>query len=240
MLKISVITVCRNAAATLPATLDSVARQHCEGFELEHLVIDGASTDGSEKFATISEPDEGIYDAMNKGIRRATGDVIGFLNADDRFADEAVLGRIAAAFTADRELEAVYGDVRFERNGKTVRYVSGSYFRPWMFRLATFPPHPSFYIRRDCFERWGLFDQSYRISGDFDLLVRFMYLRHMRTRYLPLCTVAMGCGGVSTTLSRHSEMELEDLRSLRSHGIFTFRALTWLRYPLKFVELLRR
>ena len=246
-MRISLITVCRNAAATITAALESVARQRLRGHEIELIVVDGASTDATmdrvREFVAgghtlsvrwISEPDRGIYDAMNKGIRMATGDIVGIVNADDRLDGEDVIQRIADAF--DAATEAVYGDVRFVRGGRTVRYVSGRRFRKWMFRFAVFPPHPATFIRRDCFVRWGGYDDTYRISGDFDLLVRFLRLHGMKTKYVPVCTHAMGVGGVSTTLARHSEMEREDLRSLRSHGIRSCRALMALRYPLKLLE----
>ncbi len=250
-MKISVITVCRNNAAMLARAMDSVLRQRLNGFELEYIVVDGGSSDGTlellrayeqkngGRIKWISESDRGIYDAMNKGIALSTGDLVGIVNSDDAFASDTVLESVSAAFAEDPSLEAVYGDVRFVRDGKVARYVSGRYFRPWMFRLATFPPHPSTFIRRECFVKWGGYDTSYRIAGDFDLLLRFMLLKGMHCRYLPLCTHDMALGGASTTLARQWEKETEDLRAIRANGLWTARPLTWLRYPLKAMEFLR-
>jgi len=248
-MRISLITVCYNGAATIVAALESVQRQRKGCHEIELIVVDGGSSDGSveriQQFAAsvegidfrwVSEPDRGIYDAMNKGIRMATGDIVGVVNADDRLDGDDVIQRIADSF--DDSVEAVYGDVRFVRDGRTVRYVSGRRFRNWMFRFAVFPPHPATFIRRECFLKWGDYDVSYRISGDFDLLLRFMLIHGMKTKYVPVCTHAMGVGGVSTTLSRRFEMEREDMRSLREHGIRSSRALMMLRYPFKLIELL--
>lgn len=247
----SIITVSYNRAATIVAAMESVLRQRRRNYQLEYIVVDGNSTDGTVdlirefaaraqgvRFKWVSEPDRGIYDAMNKGIGMATGDIVGIVNADDVFDSDDVLQRIVDSF--DDSLEAVYGDVRFVRDGRTVRYVSGRRFRRWMFRFAVFPPHPATFIRRACFARWGGYDISYRISGDFDLLLRFMRLQGMSARYVPVCTHAMAVGGVSTDLARHDEMEREDLRSMREHGIFSCRALMALRYPFKLMQLFRR
>lgn len=248
---VSIITVSYNRAATIVAAMESVLRQRRRNYQLEYIVVDGNSVDGTVdlirefaarsqgvSFKWVSEPDRGIYDAMNKGIGMATGDIVGIVNADDVFDGDDVLQRIVDAF--DGSHEAVYGDVRFVRDGRTVRYVSGRNFRKWMFRFAVFPPHPATFIRRECFERWGGYDISYRISGDFDLLLRFMRLKGMKARYVPVCTHAMAVGGVSTDLARHAEMEREDLRSLREHGIFSCRALMALRYPFKLLQLFRK
>lgn len=248
---VSIITVCFNASATIGLALESVARQRLRGHEIELIVVDGGSIDGTmdrvREFAAttggvslrwISEPDCGIYDAMNKGIAMSTGDIVGIVNADDVLDGDDVIQRMADSF--DDSVEAVYGDVRFVRDGKTARYVSGRRFRKWMFRFAVFPPHPATFIRRECFVRWGGYDVTYRISGDFDLLVRFMLIHGMKTKYVPVCTHAMGMGGVSTTMSRRSEMEREDLRSLRSHGVWSCRVLMALRYPFKLIELMAK
>lgn len=232
--------------------MESVLAQKTDGLELEYIVVDGGSTDGTleairsyesrfdGRMRWISEGDRGIYDAMNKGIAMASGDVVGIVNSDDRFSSDDVLARVAAAFSAEPSLEATYADIRFVREGRVTRYVSGRYFRPWMFRFATFPPHPSTFIRRECFEKWGDYDISYRISGDFELLLRFVLVHGMKWRYLSVCTHDMAPGGASTTLSRHSEMEREDVRAIRANGLWTCRALTWLRYPLKIFELISK
>ncbi len=248
-MKISVITVCRNSASTLPDAIDSIARQRRDDFEVEHIVVDGGSTDGTVDFLRscegviwVSEPDRGTYDAMNKGIRMATGDVVGILNADDVMASDDVLSAVAMAF-ADDGLDAAYGDVRFVapdvfsvgalRSVHVRRYCSARYWRPWMFRFGAMVPHPSFYCRRALFGRLGLYENElYPRSADFDLELRFIRLAHVRTRYLGRCMVVMRSGGQSTTFD-NNRFNREDLASLRSHGIWSAMWLIQLKYVFK-------
>ena len=200
-MRISVVTVCRNSSSTLRDALDSVARQRRCGFEVEHVVVDGGSSDGTVGILKsygglkwVSEPDNGTYDAMNKGIRMATGDVVGILNADDVLADDETLAAVAEAFS-DSAVDAVYGDIRFVshgidsvdamRSGRVRRYCSARFWRPWMFRFGAMVPHPSFYCRRGLFDRFGFYENElYPKSADFDLELRFIRLGGVRTRYL--------------------------------------------------------
>ena len=249
-MKISIITVCSNAAKTIRDTLESVAAQ--QAVEIEHIVVDGGSTDGTvdiiKEFASkhptiqpsklhfrwLSEKDDGLYDAMNKGIRMATGDVVGILNADDVFDGENVLAKVARTF--GEQVDCVYGDIRFVRElgGKTVRYCTGRWFRPWMFRFAVLPAHPSVFIRRECFERYGFYSTDYRICADFELLLRFIWKHRIRTRYLPLCTTVMRTGGLSTAgLRSNLQINREDLRALRAHGCWSCLPLVYLKYLFK-------
>ena len=250
-MKISIITVCYNAAKTIRDTCESVAAQR--GVEIEHIVVDGGSADGTVReitncelrianekrrgftFKWLSERDEGLYDAMNKGIRMATGDVVGILNADDVLAEDDTLAKIAAAF-GDPEIEGTYADIRFVRElgGKTVRYCSGRWFRPWMFRFAVMPAHPSVFIRRERFERYGFYSADYRICADFELLLRFIWKHRIRTRYLPLCTTVMRTGGLSTAGWRSNlRINCEDLRALKAHGCWSCLPLIYLKYLFK-------
>ena len=248
-MKISVVTVCWNSAATLRDAIDSVARQGREGFEVEHIVVDGGSTDGTveilkscEGVRWVSEPDRGTYDAMNKGIRMATGDVVGILNADDVLASDDVLAAVAAAFS-DESVDAAYGDVRFVspglksvdalRAGRVRRYCSARFWRPWMFRFGAMVPHPSFYCRRALFDRLGLYENElYPKSADFDLELRFIRLGGVRARYLGRCMVVMRSGGQSTNFD-NNRFNREDLASLRSHGIWSAMWLIQLKYLFK-------
>jgi len=256
-MKISIITACRNAAGTIRTALESVRRQQLDGFELEHIVIDGASTDGTadlvrafaEKasgdygFRWHSEKDDGLYDAINKGIRMATGDVIGILNADDAFDGDSVLSKIAAGFVGPGT-DAVYADIRFVRSktedldelraGQTVRYCTGRYFRNWMFRFATFPAHPSTFVRKACFEKCGLYSLDYWICADFEMMLRLFYRNGIRTRYLPVCTTVMRLGGLSTGGFRTTvQINREDLRALRANGVWSCLPMVYLRYFAK-------
>lgn len=224
-----------------------------EQFEIEYVVIDGGSDDGTVgeiedfevriknggltgfSFRWLSERDRGMYDALNKGIRMATGDVIGILNADDMFADENVLARVAAAF-ADSTIDGTYGDIRFvgEKGGRTVRYCSGKRFRPWMFRFGTQVAHPSAFFRRACFQAWGEYSLDYGMYGDFELLCRFIWKNTAKMKYLPLCTTVMRLGGASTDGWRTTlKINRSDLRALRANGCWSCLPFLYLRYLFK-------
>ena len=250
-MKISLITACFRSAGTLRTALDSVLEQ--KGVDLDYIVVDGGSDDGTVellkeyevKFASrmrwISEKDRGMYDAINKGIKMATGDVIGILNADDILATPDTLSLIAAAF-ADG-VDAVYADVRFVKSGDsveelrdapTVRYCSAKRWRPWMFRFAAMVPHPSFYARRECFDRLGLYSLDYRICADFELVLRFLGIAKLRSAYLPECVVVMRTGGASTSGWRSNvEINREDLRALKANGIWSCLTLIYMKYLFK-------
>jgi len=264
-MKISLITACYNSAKTIKTAIDSVLSQ--KGVEIEYIVVDGGSKDGTvdllksyePKFngwmRWISEPDKGMYDAINKGIKMATGDVVGILNADDVLATDDALVHIASAFEqkeppvprspfpVPQRIDALYADIRFVREGetvealrgaKTVRYCSAKRWRPWMFRFAAMVPHPSFYVRRECFERLGGYSLDYRICADFELELRYLYLAKLKAAYLPECVVVMRMGGASTAGWRSNvEINREDLRALRSHGIWSCMPLIYLKYLFK-------
>ncbi len=248
-MKISLITACYNAERTIGDALGSVARQ--KGVAVELIVMDGGSTDGTvaqvRAFAeevrgnaalTVvwrSERDAGMYDALNKGIAIATGDVVGILNADDVLAENTTLAAVAGAFVSD-EVDATYGDIRFVREpgGRTVRYCSAKWFRPWMFRFAVMVPHPSFYCRRELFNRFGGYSLDYRICADFELVMRYLWKHRVRVRYIPQCLVEMRLGGVSTAGFRSNvEINREDLRALRANGYRSALPLIYLKYIFK-------
>ena len=310
-MKISLITACFNSEATIRTAIESVLSQR--GVDVEYIVVDGGSKDGTveilkeyEKklrdlstlqpfnFRWLSEKDNGMYDAINKGIKMATGDVVGILNADDVLATDDTLAHIASAFESPEvgspksEVDCVYADIRFVkrrdvaspsqlgdvaspsqggidggcssqhlkrrdaaspshggeslsrdalgelRNAPTVRYCSAAKWRPWMFRFAAMVPHPSFYVRRECFERLGGYSLDYRICADFELELRYLYLAKLRAAYLPECVVVMRMGGMSTAGWRSNVLiNREDLRALRSHGIWSCLPLIYLKYLFK-------
>lgn len=248
-MKISVITATYNSGRTIGDTLESVLRQTYSDVEL--IVVDGASRDDTMdvvrryeprfggRMHWTSEPDRGIYDAMNKGIARATGDVIGILNSDDFYTSDTVLERVAEAM-AGGDVDAVYGDIHYVRDGdlhKCVRYYSSRPFRRGLMRLGFMPAHPSFYCRREVYERCGTFDTTYRVAADFENLLRLIYVNHIKTRYLPVDFVTMRTGGASTSgLSSHRQIMRDHLRALRSNGVWSCTPLLGLRYIYKIWE----
>jgi glycosyltransferase involved in cell wall biosynthesis len=204
--KFSIITVCRNAAATIPDTLAAVREQQYG--DVEHLVIDGGSTDATldilrspenAEVRWISEADQGIYDAMNKGLALASGEVIGFLNADDLYADNQVLGRVAEVF-ADAAVDGVYGDLVYvdrEHPEKVARYWRSCSYHPGLFQRGWAPPHPTFFVRREVYERLGGFNLKYGLAADAELMLRFIVKHRITTRYLNNLMVRMRLGGVT-------------------------------------------
>ncbi|MBQ3288088.1 MAG: glycosyltransferase [Kiritimatiellae bacterium] len=242
-MKVSLVTAARNAERTIAATIESALSQ--KGVDLEYIVIDGASDDGTldrvrearaawpdRDFRFLSERDDGFYDAINKGIAMATGDVVGILNADDVFESDDTLAAIAAAF--DGDTDAVYADIRFVRGGRSVRYYSGRSWRPWMHAFGHMPPHPSVYIRRELFARLGPYRTDYRISADFELMVRYFCRARIRTKYLPRCVVRMAPGGISTAgLGATLRLNRENVRANRANGYRSCLAMMLPKYLFK-------
>lgn len=237
MLKISVITAVHNNRETISAALDSALGQ--SGVDIELVVIDGGSTDGTldvlrsyadRLHVLVSEPDRGIYDALNKGIQRASGEVVGFLHSDDLFADADVLSRIAAAF-ADPGVGAVYGDllyVRKDNPDQVVRYWRSGEFSGRRLGWGWMPPHPTLYVRRRVYEQHGLFDTSFRIAADYDFILRALGQNRVGVRYIPEVLVKMRVGGASNRSLRNIvQKSNEDLRALRRNGMGGVGALMW-------------
>ncbi|MCM1030086.1 MAG: glycosyltransferase [Oscillibacter sp.] len=253
-MKISIITVTYNSESTVRDTIESVLAQTYP--DLEYIVIDGGSKDHTLSILKeyepqfkgqviwISEKDQGIYDAMNKGIRMATGDVVGILNSDDFFTSGDVLEKVMRVFEKDTNLEAVYGDVHFVNPGnlkKCVRYYSSSVFRPELFRFGFMPAHPSFYVKRECYEKYGLYALEYKIAADYDLLIRFLYVNRISYRYLDLDFVTMRTGGISTRgLQSRLMLNREIVKACRKYGIYTNLGMLSLKYVYKVSELFRK
>jgi len=236
-MKISVITAVYNARETIADAIESVLAQDYADVEL--VVIDGASTDGTTELLEtfrdridvfVSEPDQGIYDALNKGIQHATGDVVGFLHADDLFADDAALSRVATAFSVG-SVDAAYGDLEYVSKAApdhVVRYWhSGAYYvdklkQGWM------PPHPTFYVRRSIYEQHGSFDTSFHIAADYDCILRFLGRAKVKCRYIPHVMVKMRLGGESNrSVGNIIRKSKEDYRALKHNGVGGIRALVW-------------
>jgi glycosyltransferase involved in cell wall biosynthesis len=205
-MKVSIITVALNSAEYIEDCIKSVVSQDYK--DIEYIVIDGASTDGTidvirkyEKYVSllISEPDHGIYDAMNKGIKIATGEIIGILNSDDMYADETVIRSVANCLSEDG-IGTCYGDLVYvDRNNtdKLVRYWKSGDFNKKKFKRGWMPPHPTFFVRRGIYEQYGVFNLELGSAADYELMLRFL-LRHMiKTKYLPEVLIKMRTGGIS-------------------------------------------
>lgn len=229
MTKLSVITVCFNSVETIEDTIRSVASQSHP--DIEYVIVDGGSTDGTlaiiDKYrrqitTVISEPDQGIYDAMNKGIDIATGDIVAFINADDFYASDNVLEKIVEAFN-DPQIDAIYGDLCYVKKNnpsQTVRYWKSSPFVPTSFEKGWCPPHPTFVVRRHFYKRLGVFNLRYQIAADVELMMRFLEVHRLKTRYIPEVLVNMRMGGTTNQSIRNIiKQNREILTALREHGL---------------------
>jgi len=248
-MKISIVTVAYNAAATVADTVRSVLAQDWPNYE--HLIIDGASSDATtqivqglahDRLTLTSEPDAGCYDAMNKGLARATGDVVLFLNADDILARPDALRLVAQAF-GDDSIDFVGGQtavVAFDDLRKVKRLYRSVGFRPWMLSFGHMPPHPSFYARRKSLMAAGGFDTRYRIAADFDLMTR-LFNGQAKFATLPQTLAAFREGGISTqNWDARMLINTEILQVLKSRGRSASLARLWARYPVKLLQLARR
>ena len=246
---ISIITATFNSAKTLKDTIQSVLRQTNKDFE--YLIIDGGSTDEtidivksyesefSGRLKWVSEKDQGIYDAMNKGIKMASGDVVGILNSDDYFTSDDILQTVADAFKC-QEIDVIYGDIHFIRDGnpqKCIRYYSSRMFRPFWLRFGFMPAHPSFYCKREIFDKAGLYSLDYKIGADYEMMVRLFKRLKIKTLYVNKDFVTMRTGGASNTNVR-SRLTLieEDVKACRENGIYTNRFFIMLKFLYKIFE----
>ena len=246
---ISIITATFNSAKTLKDTIQSVLRQTNKDFE--YLIIDGGSTDEtidivksyesefSGRLKWVSEKDQGIYDAMNKGIKMASGDVVGILNSDDYFTSDDILQKVDNAFKS-HEIDAIYGDIHFIRDGnpqKYVRYYSSRMFRPFWLRFGFMPAHPSFYCKREIFDKAGLYSLDYKIGADYEMMVRLFKRHKIKSLYVNKDFVTMRTGGASNNNVR-SRLTLieEDVKACRVNGIYTNRFFIMLKFLYKIFE----
>lgn len=226
-MKTTIITSCYNRASTIRGAIESVLAQDYP--DIEYIIVDGASTDNSlqvikeyEKNVTtiISEPDRGMYEAINKGIKMATGDVIGLVHSDDFLYDNHVISDIVREFEKTNA-DFIYGDgiyVDVNDTNRMVRNWRGGSFSRWKVRCGWLPLHPTCYIRRDVMMREGMYDESYKIAADSDLLVRYLYKANLKVHYMKRKIIRMRMGGLSTDSKKRKQMWDEDIRMYRSHG----------------------
>jgi glycosyltransferase involved in cell wall biosynthesis len=240
-LKISVITATYNSAATVRDTLTSVRQQ--DYTDVEHIIVDGRSSDGTLEIVAnfphiariVSEKDKGIYDAMNKGIRIATGEVIGILNSDDIYIDRSVLSAVAKAF-ADPAVMTVYADLQYvypenlDRIKRT--WITGP-FRKKSFYYGWMPPHPTFFVRKEVYERIGLFNTDLRTAADYELMLRILVKHGVPTFYIPRVIVKMRAGGMSNASLRNRLLaNREDRLAWKMNGLKPYFFTLYLK-PLR-------
>lgn len=257
-MKISLITACYNSEATIRTAIESVFAQR--GVDVEYIIVDGGSTDGTvaiveeashkehkrhkESFELkwISERDQGMYDAINKGIKMSTGDIVGILNADDLFESEDTLAYVVEGFNhveQAEQVDAIYADIRFVKDdlATTSRYYSAKHWKPWMLQWGKMPPHPSVYIRRELFNQYGLYKLGYDIAADYELLIRYLRMAKLRTRYLNESLVRMRMGGKSTRgWKSFITLNKEIVRGNRENGYFCCFPMLLPKYLFKIFE----
>jgi glycosyltransferase len=240
-MKISIITATYNSAATVRDTLACIATQQYP--YIEHIIVDGLSKDNtlaivsefSHVTRVISEHDKGIYDAMNKGVKLATGDVIGILNSDDFYTNPNVLSKVAAVFK-DPSVEAVYGDLQYVKQDNTARitrtWKAGTYQQKYLY-YGWMPPHPTFFVRREVYERAGLFNISLRSAADYELMLRVLLKYNACVRYIPEVLVKMRAGGMSNaSLKNRFKANKEDAMAWKLNDLKPFFFTMWLK-PLR-------
>ena len=247
-LSISIITATYNSAATIADCLASVTSQT---WPVEHIIIDGASKDNTLELVCrlapaariFSEPDNGIYDAMNKGIRLASGDIVGILNSDDFYAGPQVLEKVATRFWRS-DVDALFADLVYVRPSnldRVVRYYAGVGCTPEKFAWGWMPPHPTFFVRRELYARYGLFHTDYQIAADYELTARFLARHKVRYAYLPEVIVKMRAGGVSTRSLRSTWiLNREILRACAENGIPTNILKVYSKYFRKVLQIFER
>ena len=249
-MKISIITVVYNGENYLESCIQSVLSQNYP--EIEYIIVDGASTDQTPEIINrdrdqidilITEPDKGIYDAMNKGVKVATGDVVGLLNADDLYERERLISRIAAEFRK-QEIDSVFGDLIFvhpDNLNKIVRYYQPRKFKLNYFRRGDMPPHPTFFVKRELYDRFGCFNTSFQIAADFELMVRFLLKGGASFAYIPETLVRMRTGGVSTSgIQSTFKVNREIKRALEINNISTSMLTIYSKYFTKIFQLIKK
>lgn len=227
-MKVTIITATFNSAGTITDTLYSVAQQTYKN--VEHIIIDGASSDNTvhivnnfpHKGPILSEADDGIYDAMNKGVKMATGDIIGILNSDDYYPNPGIIEKVVKTFKSG-ECDAIYGDLMFvdKNEGKKVvrKWVAGGFNRNHFYK-GWMPPHPTFFVKREVYEKHGYFNLKFKNSSDYELLLRFMFLHKIKVRYIPNVMVHMRIGGHSNrSLKNRLTAHKEDYMAWEFNGI---------------------
>ncbi|OQY15941.1 MAG: glycosyl transferase [Desulfobacteraceae bacterium 4572_35.1] len=250
-MKVSIVTVCYNSEATIRDTIESVLAQSYS--DIEYIIVDGASSDRTMAIIdeyrdritnVVSESDKGIYDAMNKGIKLATGDVVGILNSDDFYQNNAVIHDVVCHFDSFTDSDVVFGDVVFVAPGnleKIIRFYRSGHFRPWKLRFGWMPPHPATFIKKRAYDQFGLYSLGFKISSDYEMFVRLLLVHKLSFSRINKVLVRMRTGGVSTAgIKSRLLLNKEIVRACRKNGIYTNLLFVLSKLPFKLMELFYR
>lgn len=247
-MKVSIITVCFNSEKTIERTINSVLSQTYSN--IEYIIIDGESNDSTiqiiEKYKNsiqkfVSEKDDGIYDAINKGISISTGDIVGILNSDDIFSNQSIISDIAKVFIEKPQLDSIIGNIAFINDKeKIVRIYNSKSWRPNRLQYGFMPPHPSFYCKRELFHKFGGYKKDYKIAADYELLIRFLKIHQISYYKLNIIMVYMNLGGVSTNgFKSIFLLNREVKRACEENGLNTNYLKLYSKYFLKILEFIR-
>lgn len=251
-MRISIVTICYNSQSTIKGAIESVLAQ--DHPDVEYIVIDGASSDGTMEIvrsygdriaAVVSEPDKGIYDALNKGLKIATGDFVGILHSDDVMAGSAVLSSVARFAQANTGREILFGavaQVKRHNIGKIVRYYDANRFKPWWLRFGIMPPHPATFISHEAYMRFGGYlTDGYEIAADYELLVRMLVRNKLAFARMPFLVALMRIGGISTSgIKSTITVNKEILKGCRQNGLATNEFLLLMKLPYRILEFIKR
>lgn len=248
-MKVSIITVVYNRADVIRDTIESVLSQTYKN--IEYIIIDGASTDGTmdvvneykDKISKIiSEPDKGLYDAINKGIKEATGDVIGLIHSDDFYLDNLVIQRVVDTFKKENK-HMLFADLLYikgDNKDKVLRYYSAKNFTVKKLKYGFMPPHPTLFVKKEVYEKYGLYKIDYKIAADYEMFVRLLLVNKLSFSYIHLPIVKMRVGGVSSGgIRRKIECNIEVLRAIRSNGLKANHLVLLKKYPIKIIEIIK-
>lgn len=245
-MKVSIVTICLNSVTTIERTIRSVQNQSYDN--VEYILVDGGSSDGTldiiDKYQSvvsilISELDDGLYDAMNKGINSATGDIIGILNSDDYYSNEETISAVVDNFEANTNLDILFGNLVFKNSaGRIVRNCRFGLYRPAFLRFGWMPPHPATFVKAEVYEKYGLYRTDFKISSDYEIFVRWLYVKKLKWQHIPRRLIVMSIGGVSTSGYKSSLLLTKELiQACKLNGLYTNYFLVSLKYPFKMLEL---
>lgn len=248
-MKITIITVVLNRAETIRDTIESVLNQTYKN--IEYIIVDGKSSDGTmsvvneykDKISTIvSEKDEGMYSAINKGIKLATGDVVGLIHSDDFYLDDYVIQRVVDEFMS-KKVDSVFADLLYikdENLDKVLRYYSAKNFTREKLTYGIMPPHPTFFVKKEIYEKYGYYEVDYKIASDYEMFVRLLYINKISYAYIHLPIIKMRVGGVSSGgIKTKILCNKEVIRAIRSNGIKTNHLIILKKYPIKILEIIK-